>query len=222
MNTNSPSSRLPLNSSLPPSSLIPHPSSLRHALGSIELLALVAILAVAFALMASTARHVRSNSAMELTRKRMTALTRAAGELMSQGIDPRTPISFPSTTNSDERLEEQLRRFAVESSRKLGETFASRPGSLLTIDTPELRDAWGRPMALLPQQFPAVGMAPDDGAFLVSAGPDGRFLTLSDNIYSYDLPALLPELANPATNPGLASVIEADSAPPDAVDKPNH
>jgi hypothetical protein len=42
------------------------------------------------------------------------------------------------------------------------------------------------------RQVPSVGIAPDDGPFFVSAGPDGQFLTLSDNLYSYDLPALLP------------------------------
>lgn len=173
----------------------------------IELLALVAILAVAFALMAATAGHVRSNSAMELTRKRMTALTAATADLLQRGIDPRLAVTFPSTSSTDTRLEENLGRFALESSRKLGKSLAEQPESLLAqaIGTPELRDAWGRPMALLPQQFPAVGMAPEDGPFLVSAGPDGRFLTLSDNIYSYDLPALLPAGPTPATNPGLAN-----------------
>lgn len=186
----------------------------------IELLALVAILAVAFALMAATARHVRSSSAMELTRKRMTALTHAAADLLERGVDPR--LSFASTTATDGELEDRLRRFAVESSRKLGETLSRRSGSLLAVNTPELHDAWGRPIALLPRQVSAVGMAPEDGPFLVSAGPDGRFLTLADNIYSYDLPALLPPLANPATNPALASVRNPESTPRTEVDKPNH
>jgi hypothetical protein len=179
---------------------------LRRGLGVIELLALVAILAVAFALMAATARHVRSSSAMELTRKRMAALTQATADLMQSGVDPRLPLDFPSTTSSDTKLEANLARFATESSRKLAQTFAERTDSLLAqaVGTPELRDAWGRPIALMPQQFPVVGMAPDDGPFLVSAGPDGRFLTLSDNVYSYDLPALLPRQTTPATNPGLA------------------
>lgn len=186
------------------SSLIPPPSSLRRpGLGAIELLALVAVLVIAFALMASTARHVRSSSAMELTRKRMKALTDIAADLMQRGVDPTVAVAFPSTTRGDAELEDKLGRFAVESSRRLGESVANHPDTLLAqaIGTPELRDAWGRPIALLPGAFPAVGMAPDDGAFLVSAGPDGRFLTLGDNIYSYDLPALLPRVAEPATNP---------------------
>lgn len=209
---------------MPCSSLNIRSASLRRGLGVIELLALVAILAVAFALMAATAGHVRSNSAMELTRKRMAALTEATAGLMERGIDPRTPITFPSTHNSDAALEDNLVRFALESSRRLGKSLAEQPESLLAkaIGTPELRDAWGRPIALLPQQFAAVGMAPEDGPFLVSAGPDGRFLTLSDNIYSYDLPALLPAGPTPATTRSLATALEdaqtsADRAFPAAV-----
>jgi hypothetical protein len=143
---------------------------------------------------------------MELTRKRMVALTQATGDLLQRGIDPCLPITFPATSSTDANLEENLTRFASESSRNLGQTLSKHADSILVqaIGTPELRDAWGRPMALLPQQFPVVGMAPDDGPFLVSAGPDGRFLTLSDNIYSYDLPALLPRVAMPATNPSPA------------------
>lgn len=198
----------------PEEAVLPAKSSHRRGLGVIELLTLVAILAVAFALMASMARHVRSNSAMELTRKRMAALTEATSGLMQKGIDPRVPITFPSTSSSDAKLEENLGRFALESSRNLGRSLSGKSDSILAgaIGTPELRDAWGRPMALMPQQFPVVGMAPDDGPFLVSAGPDGRFLTLSDNIYSYDLPALLPTRPAPATNPSLTGVEAANAA----------
>lgn len=161
---------------------------------------------------------------MELTRKRMKALTEATSDLMTRGVDPTAAITFPSTTSGDEKLEERLKRFAADSSQKLGQAVTDHADSLLShaIGTPELRDAWGRPMALMPQQFPAVGMAPDDTPFLVSAGPDGRFLTLADNIYSYDLPALLPRAGNPATNPALARTHSAESAPTPVVDNLNH
>ena len=77
-----------------------------------------------------------------------------------------------------------------------------------------LADAWGHPIVFMPDQHPAIGMAPlrtyesnnpqggsatpapgdrDDAAtirerssFFVSAGPDGRYLTREDNLYSYE------------------------------------
>lgn len=81
---------------------------------------------------------------------------------------------------------------------------AARKPAAALAGAAELRDAWGRPIALMPRQLPALGIAPDDGPFFVSAGPDGAFLTLADNLYSYDLPALLPRLAPPGRRPAVA------------------
>jgi hypothetical protein len=39
---------------------------------------------------------------------------------------------------------------------------------------------------------PSVGMAPDNRFFLFSAGPDRRYLTRDDNLYSYDQAPRLP------------------------------
>ena len=171
----------------------------RRGLGLIELLTLVAVLMIALALMVATARHVRATSATELTRKRMRALADAATAAIEKGVDP--TMAMP--TNLPGSPEDHLRAFARTSSHRLDESIAAEaPVAVPALANaivaaaagrPELDDAWGQPIALMPGQIPALGMAPDDGPFLVSAGPDGRFLTLSDNIYSYDLPALLPK-----------------------------
>lgn len=174
----------------------------RRGLGLIELLTLVSILMVALALMVGTARHVRSASSTELTRKRMLALADAAGAAIARGIDPTLPVSAPVAGGGQE---ERFQRFALQSSVRLDAAIATRREAkadsarpianaiaAAAAGRPELDDAWGRPIALIPRQEPQLGMAPDDGPFLVSAGPDGRFLTLSDNIYSYDLPVLIP------------------------------
>jgi hypothetical protein len=66
-----------------------------------------------------------------------------------------------------------------------------------------LADAWGNPIVFMPDQHPAIGMAPmrstglsgpttrpsaggEATFFLFSAGPDGRYLTREDNVYSYE------------------------------------
>jgi hypothetical protein len=38
----------------------------------------------------------------------------------------------------------------------------------------------------MPAMHPAIGMAPENRYFLFSAGPDRRYLTRDDNLYSYD------------------------------------
>ena len=168
---------------------------------------------IALALMVGTARHVRSASANELTRKRMLALADAAGKAISRGVDPTLPMSEVLVTDAEARLQQ----FALRSSLRVDQALNDRGSATATpamtprlataivaatVGRPELDDAWGRPIALMPRQEPSIGMAPDDGPFLVSAGPDGRFLTLSDNIYSYDLPVLLPRVMEAASGGG--------------------
>ena len=145
--------------------------------------------------------------------------------IVADGVDPTLPIPPVLDAATDvgdgggtsggvnlNVAEAAMQQFARESSERLATlrakaieaTLNGAAGSpavpaILLGGGSELRDAWGRPIALLPRQLPSVGIAPDDGPFFVSAGPDGAFLTLSDNLYSYDLPALLPRVAGGAT-----------------------
>ena len=53
-------------------------------------------------------------------------------------------------------------------------------------DETTLRDAWGSPIVFMPAKHPWVGTAPQDRFFFFSAGPDRRYLTQDDNLYSYE------------------------------------
>jgi type II secretory pathway pseudopilin PulG len=53
-------------------------------------------------------------------------------------------------------------------------------------DEVTLRDAWGTPIVFMPAMHPAIGMALGNRPFFLSAGPDRRFRTLEDNLYSYE------------------------------------
>jgi hypothetical protein len=68
-----------------------------------------------------------------------------------------------------------------------GRRFGDLPVSV--YDEVTLRDAWGTPIVFMPSMHPAVGMAPspEDKPFFLSAGPDGRFSTPADNLYSYEV-----------------------------------
>lgn len=250
--------------------------SRRRGLGLIELLTIVAVLIVALALVVATARHVRSNSANELTRKRLQALVDETARLIVRDdldptlpipasldaaaarlgnpaaaaigpADPAAPAGPPTEPVANlNAVEAALRAFAGESADRLrgllaaaaaspdppptGDADAPAPGRRAEIlrkaqalqsaagltGVAELRDAWGRPIALMPRQLPALGIAPDDGPFFVSAGPDGSFLTLADNLYSYDLPALLPAPRRSGRRPGGAIGPPASASPASA------
>ena len=56
-------------------------------------------------------------------------------------------------------------------------------------DEVTLRDAWGTPIVFMPAMHPAIGMALGNRSFFVSAGPDRKFRTRDDNLYSYELGA---------------------------------
>lgn len=66
------------------------------------------------------------------------------------------------------------------------EFFSQLPVSVYDPQTPSLRDAWGTPIVFIPRTHPILGMAPRDAPFFLSAGPDRKFLTLADNLYSYE------------------------------------
>jgi hypothetical protein len=56
---------------------------------------------------------------------------------------------------------------------------------LANYDDVTIRDAWGTPIVFLPAGHRLVGMS-SKGYFLFSAGPDRKFLTRDDNLYSYE------------------------------------
>lgn len=71
--------------------------------------------------------------------------------------------------------------------------------SALLFDGSTLRDPWGQPIAFMPAGRPEIGYATENRPFFFSAGPDGRYLTLLDNIYSYEV--LAGRIADPGDDP---------------------
>ena len=76
---------------------------------------------------------------------------------------------------------------ALRSSIDLGGT-AFKELSIATYNEATIVDAWGSPIVYMPQQHPAVGMAATNRSFFFSAGPDRKYLTRQDNLYSYETP----------------------------------
>jgi prepilin-type N-terminal cleavage/methylation domain-containing protein len=90
-----------------------------------------------------------------------------------------------SVLQQSARLNNRALLYALRvEARRYPAEFNALPPSFFAEDT--LRDAWGTPIAFMPGLHPAIGMAMENRAFFLSAGPDRQFRTLEDNLFSYE------------------------------------
>jgi type II secretory pathway pseudopilin PulG len=158
----------------------------------VEMLTTVALLIIVLGLMVSLARYVRRRSAEDLTRKVLVNLHVAMSEYI--GLNGGPPIrSFIEGKDAVETL--SLKQAAEENNLELvrflrsrkdlsAKAFRDLPTSI--YDETSVRDAWGTPIVYMPAMHPQIGMAANNDAFFVSAGPDRQYLTRDDNQYSYE------------------------------------
>lgn len=160
------------------------------------MLTTVAVLVILLGLMVSLARHVRTSSAQILTKTLLTKLDVLMAQYQKTydgslpDVTPAIPPDIPFNSLSEETLARAARKNnedfirALRSRKALSsKEFSDLPVSI--YDEVMLRDAWGSPMVLM-TTYSAIGM-PRDKYFFFSAGPDGKYGTTEDNIYSYDL-----------------------------------
>jgi type II secretory pathway pseudopilin PulG len=192
-----------------------------------ELLLVILGLTLLLGLMVSLARRVRRESSHNLAERVLVELEVALDAYRSAhdrlpGVMPLLPredvdeAEFESTL-AGRVLPHNRQVVAALGLAELGEARADSTAvtaldalGLLAFDGQTLRDPWGTPIAYLPRYDPRVGMAAGDRPFFFSAGPDRRFLTREDNVYSYE--ALRRRL-----DQGLSSAV--DGATP-TVDNP--
>lgn len=160
------------------------------------MLTTIAVLVIVFGLVISLANFVRNTSATDLTvsllRKMEEQLTqysrRSYGQLPSVAPfdpspdQPEDVALFRAARQNNEDLVKALARQANLSST----AFAELPSSVYDPQTQTVRDAWGNPIVFMVAMHPAIGMALDDRPFFFSAGPDRKYLTREDNLYSYE------------------------------------
>jgi hypothetical protein len=157
------------------------------------MLTAVAVLIIVLGLMVSLARNVRNRSATVLSRDLLAHLD-VALEAYRSHWKGQLPAVRPLVVQQENLPAEPallraaelnsadfVRAMRVELSSAF---FADLPVSI--YDRQVIRDAWGTPIVLMPAKHPLIGMAPRDAAFFVSAGPDRRFGTRADNLFSYE------------------------------------
>ena len=162
------------------------------------MLTTVAVLIIVLGLMVSLARYVRNAMAVEVTKDLLHRIDAMMQQYSARhgnavpAIAPFLPANLPAQQLPDELI---LRQNAEENNRSFvallrsegllnDESFGGLPQSI--YNDAMLRDAWGSPIVFMPAMHPGIGMAPQDKPFFFSAGPDGRYLTQENNLYSYE------------------------------------
>jgi hypothetical protein len=152
------------------------------------MLTTVAILIIGLGLMVSLARHVRSRSAEELTRRILVNLhsamleyTRQHGTPAIESFIDNKPTDEASLLNAAEANNKKVVAFF-----KMHKDLSAKALRDLPYDDGTVRDAWGTPIVFMPAMHRLIGMAPGNDWFFFSAGPDRQYLTRDDNQYSYE------------------------------------
>ena len=169
----------------------------------IEMLTTVAALVIVLGLMVSLARYERRRSAENFTREdilgRLDALL-ARREIMENkalqealadhNIVPR--LIRPSSREPEEPV---LQHNAAANNTEFVQIFKKYVGDKAFKDFPlslynptanTLVDAWGTPIVFMPSGALNIGISPQNRSFFLSAGPDRKFSSVVDNLYSYE------------------------------------
>src|SRR5688572_9099028 len=167
------------------------------------MLTTVAALVIVLGLMVSLARYERRRSAENFTRDsilaRLDALlarrdiveNKALQEALADAnVVPR--LIRPSPRDPEEML---LQHNATANNTEFVKVFKKYVGPRAFNDFPlslynptanTLVDAWGTPIVFMPSGALNVGISPQNRSFFLSAGPDRKFSSVVDNLYSYE------------------------------------
>lgn len=160
----------------------------RRGFGLLELATALAFLCILLGLSVSLARFVRATSAEQITRQVLRQLEQALNAHDAKGT---LPPALPEDVRPPA---------AARSTEADWADFARRSnGVVATLAGVDeiVSDAWGHPIGYLDFEQDSIGMAPHGRPFCFSPGPDGRYLTQDDNLYSYEQLSPL----RPATSP---------------------
>ncbi|HEV8293390.1 MAG TPA: hypothetical protein VGP94_15745 [Tepidisphaeraceae bacterium] len=169
----------------------------------IEMLTTVAALVIVLGLMVSLARYERRRSAENFTRDdilaRLDALLARRDIVENKALQEALadPNNVPRLVYSPDREPEEplLQHNAAANNTEFVKTFKRYVGpkafnefplSLYNPTANTLVDAWGTPIVYMPAGALNVGISPQNRSFFLSAGPDRKFSSVVDNLYSYE------------------------------------
>jgi hypothetical protein len=164
----------------------------------VEMLTTIAALIIVLGLMVSLTGHVRASSSEVITKDLLRRLDQAMSRYTGQngGFPPNIPPFIEGQAPIvDEAPLARRAEINNQSVIRLLKSYHALPPELFddlsmwNYDGQSVHDAWGSPIVFMAAMNPAVGMAAK-GWFFFSAGPDRKYTTKSDNLYSYELPGL--------------------------------
>src|SRR5438045_3685223 len=166
------------------------------------MLTTVAALVIVLGLMVSLARYERGRSAEDLMRDgvlgRLDALIARQDVLDNAQLQEALATVPPLVRSQGREPEEQVllfnaRRNNEEFVKAFKKYLGPKPFEIpLTLYNPAkntLVDVWGTPIVYMPAGAFNVGIRRQNRSFFLSAGPDRKFSTVEDNLYSYNRPA---------------------------------
>ncbi|MEL7238882.1 MAG: hypothetical protein AAGK78_08455 [Planctomycetota bacterium] len=201
----------------------------------IDLLLIGLSVAVVFGLMVSLARKVRAGAQKDQTARVLADLERALREF--EEARGSLPLVEPDLTRGSETITLES---ALANNRAILDQLDDRPNPIpsplpairlpielaqdaevntgVRLDIRELvsrsdgtlRDAWDFPIVYFSGGRADIGSAPAGRPFFVSPGPDGRFETRDDNVYSYEVAR--PDRDQPAEDPPAGPIGQGNVA----------
>src|SRR4051812_18762107 len=167
------------------------------------MLTTVAALVIVLGLMVSLARYERRRSAENFTREailaKLEALLARSEVVQNKALqealaDPQiVPRLVRPSAREPEEPVLQLNAAANNTAfvkifkQYVGpKAFNDFPLSLYNPTANTLVDAWGTPIVYMPAGALNVGIIPQQRSFFLSAGPDRKFSSVVDNLYSYE------------------------------------
>jgi len=167
------------------------------------MLTTVAALVIVLGLMVSLARFERRRSAENFTRedilgrlevilaKREIVENKALQEALadpnvvprlvySAGREPEEPLLQHNAAANNTEFVKIFKKYVGP------RAFNEFPLSLYNPTANTLVDAWGTPIVYMPAGALNVGIIPQQRSFFLSAGPDRKFSSVVDNLYSYE------------------------------------
>jgi type II secretory pathway pseudopilin PulG len=174
-----------------------HRSSFPPGYTLVELFLTLAVIMILLGMMINLSKRIRSESADKHTRQILSRLTVLLSQYRTTfgQLPPISPFIPAGRHPAEESLQtaavannQDLVRFLNLKSLTQKNRNSDDPlfSSLSQTEPRLLQDPWGSPIVFMPRQNPAIGMAPGDAFFLLSAGPDKLYLTREDNLYSYE------------------------------------
>ena len=111
-----------------------------------------------------------------------------AAEVFEHADDP--PLDAAAKANNEQLVAALKADYRLHHPLDAQTDPLERKCPISVYDRKTLRDAWGRPIVFMPRQHSLIGLAPSkegqDQYFFFSAGPDRKYLTRQDNLYSYE------------------------------------